>query len=148
MFKRGGSIPRSNPLPFKSFIYHFWQKGYPFRTPSIDKWYPFHPLPNLELYIIITTINTLSCKYNWTSLQRPPWGKKKTGPCREVETKGNVWTARQKKNGRCREVAVGGGSTVWIICNFFQSHKMYLLALLGLFTDPNDRFSYPSLHTL
>ena len=110
MFKRGGSNPRSNPLPFKSFIYHFWQKGYPFRTPSIDKWYPFHPLPNLELYIIITTINTLSCKYNWTFLQRPPWGKKETGHCREVETKVKVWTARQKKKGRCRAGAdLGGG---------------------------------------
>ena len=31
-FIQGGSTPRSNPLP--SYIYHFWQKRYPFRIPS------------------------------------------------------------------------------------------------------------------
>ena len=45
MLIRGGSAPRSNPL---SFIYHFSQKRYPLRIPSIDKWYPFH-IPCLEL---------------------------------------------------------------------------------------------------
>ena len=29
------------PYPF-TCIYHFSRKRYPFRTPSIDKWYPFH----------------------------------------------------------------------------------------------------------
>ena len=28
----------------------------------------------------------------------------------------------------------------------FSSHKIYLLALLDPFTDPNDRFSYPSIY--
>ena len=32
------------------FIYHFWQKRYPFHVPSIDKWYPFH-IPSLQLCI-------------------------------------------------------------------------------------------------
>ena len=41
IFRQGGSTPRSNPLPF-TCIYHFSRKRYPFRTPSIDKWYPFH----------------------------------------------------------------------------------------------------------
>ena len=29
--------PKVQPL-----IYHFSRKRYPFRIPSIDKWYPFH----------------------------------------------------------------------------------------------------------
>ena len=36
---RGGSAQGPTPYPF---IYHFWQKRYPFRIPYIDKWYPFH----------------------------------------------------------------------------------------------------------
>ena len=48
MFIQGGSAPRSNPLP--PFIYHFSRKRYPFRIPSIDKWYPCHT-PCLELCI-------------------------------------------------------------------------------------------------
>ena len=44
---RGGSAPRSNPYPF---INHFSRKRYPFRIPSIDKWYSFH-IPCLELCI-------------------------------------------------------------------------------------------------
>ena len=47
MFIRGGSTPRSNPLPF---YIPFFTKRYPFRIPSMDKWYPFH-LPILELCI-------------------------------------------------------------------------------------------------
>ena len=36
-----------DPTPYP-FIYHFWQKRYLFRTPSIDKWYSFHaPILNL-----------------------------------------------------------------------------------------------------
>ena len=38
-------------------------------------------------------------------------GTEKSGHCREVETRVNVWTIR-KKNGRCREVADCGDSTV------------------------------------
>ena len=48
-FIRGGSTPRSSPFPF--IIYRFWKKRYPFRTPSLDKWYRLH-IPNLELYIL------------------------------------------------------------------------------------------------
>ena len=33
-------------------------------------------------------------------------GSEKSGHCREVETRVNVWTVCQKKNGCCREVAV------------------------------------------
>ena len=40
-----GSAPRSNPLPF--YIIFFTKNQYPLRTPSIDKWYPFH-IPCLE----------------------------------------------------------------------------------------------------
>ena len=44
--------------------------------------------------------------------------------------------------------------TIWIWINhkstsfsrLFHSHKMHLLALLGLFTDRNDRFSYPFIY--
>ena len=36
---------------------------------------------------------------------------KNSGRCREVLTRVNVWTVRQK-NGHCREVPIGGGSTV------------------------------------
>ena len=35
-----------DPTPYPS-VYHFWQKKYPFWTPSIDKCYPFH-IPSLE----------------------------------------------------------------------------------------------------
>ena len=38
-----GKAPPRDPTPY-SFIYHFSQKRYPFRKPSIDKWYPFHIL--------------------------------------------------------------------------------------------------------
>ena len=48
MFIQGGSAPRSNPLP--PFIYHFSRKRYPFRIPSIDKWYRCH-VPCWELCI-------------------------------------------------------------------------------------------------
>ena len=46
----------------------------------------------------------------------PPRSQKKVAivekwPCREVETRANVWTVRQKKS-RCSEVAVSGGSTL------------------------------------
>ena len=41
---RGGSAPRSNPLPF---YIPFWQKRYPFYIPLIEKRYPFH-IPTLE----------------------------------------------------------------------------------------------------
>ena len=33
-FIRGGSATRSDPYPF---IYHFWQKRYPFHMPFIEK---------------------------------------------------------------------------------------------------------------
>ena len=46
MLMRGGSAPRSNPLPF--YIQFFHEKRYPFGKPSIDKWYPVHK-PCLEL---------------------------------------------------------------------------------------------------
>ena len=38
-FIRGGSAPRSNPLPF---YIPFFQKRYPFRIPFIGKRHPFH----------------------------------------------------------------------------------------------------------
>ena len=38
-FIRGGSAPRSNPLPFNI---PFFQKRYPFRIPFIEKRHPFH----------------------------------------------------------------------------------------------------------
>ena len=39
-------LPRCpTPCPF---IHHFWQKSLPFRTPSIDRWFPFCT-PGLEL---------------------------------------------------------------------------------------------------
>ena len=44
-----GEVPPQGPPPYP-FIYHFGQKRYLFRTPSIDKWYPFH-IPSLELCI-------------------------------------------------------------------------------------------------
>ena len=47
IFIRGGSAPRSNPLPF---YVPFFTKRYPLRTPSVDKWYPFF-IPRLELCI-------------------------------------------------------------------------------------------------
>jgi len=36
-----GEAPPQSPTPYP-FIYHFWQKRYPFRIPSIEKWHPFH----------------------------------------------------------------------------------------------------------
>ena len=41
---RGGSAPRSNPLPF---YIPFWQTRYPFYTRFIEKRYPFH-IPTLD----------------------------------------------------------------------------------------------------
>ena len=35
-------------------------------------------------------------------------GTEKSGHCREIETRVNVWTVRQKKKSRCRGVAVSG----------------------------------------
>ena len=55
MFTRGGSAPRSNPLPF---YIPFFTKRYPFCIPSIDKWYPFQ-IPCLELCILLTAVNSL-----------------------------------------------------------------------------------------
>ena len=42
-----GTQQRSSAPPF---IYHFSRKRYPFRIPTIDKWYSFH-IPCLELCI-------------------------------------------------------------------------------------------------
>ena len=43
-FIRGGSAPRSNPLPF---YIPFFQKKHPFRIPFIGKTHPFH-IPSYE----------------------------------------------------------------------------------------------------
>ena len=37
--------PRGQTLD--PFLYHFWEKWYPFRIPSTDKWYHFH-IPSIE----------------------------------------------------------------------------------------------------
>ena len=44
-----GEAPPRGPTPYP-FIYHFSRERYPFRTPSIDKWYPFY-IPCLQLCI-------------------------------------------------------------------------------------------------
>ena len=80
---RGGSAPRSNPLPF--YI--------PFLTTKIPLW------PSLELCI------TFSC------------------------CKCTVYKLRIKHDTR-------------MFSRISHSHKLHLLALLGLFTDKNGRFSY------
>ena len=46
-FSRGGSAPRSHPLPF---YLSFLAEKVPFYIPSFDKWYSFH-LPSSELSI-------------------------------------------------------------------------------------------------
>ena len=51
----------------KSYVYHFWQKSYPFCIPSIDKWYPFH-IPSLELPSLLT-VNALSLFVNQSQNQ-------------------------------------------------------------------------------
>ena len=48
-FLYGEALPRG-PTPYP-LHYHFSMKKVPFRTPSIDKWYPFH-IPCLELCIL------------------------------------------------------------------------------------------------
>ena len=54
----GGSAPRFNRFtPFVIHVYHFWQTWYPFRVPSIDKWYLFHLLRESELYIFFNNNN-------------------------------------------------------------------------------------------
>ena len=45
-FIRGGSAPRSNPLPF---YIPFFQKRHPFRIPFIGKRHPFH-IPSKTTY--------------------------------------------------------------------------------------------------
>ena len=40
---------RNNKLPFH--LLPFLIERFPFSIPSIDKWHPFHPLPNLEVCI-------------------------------------------------------------------------------------------------
>ena len=55
-----GEAPPRGPTPYP-FIYHFSGKRYPFRIPSIDKWYSFHT-PCLELASLITAVNALSFK--------------------------------------------------------------------------------------
>ena len=53
-----GSICKRSPpspvQPLTLFLYYFWQKRYPFRITSIDKWYTFH-VHSLELYIPFNT---------------------------------------------------------------------------------------------
>ena len=51
----------------KSYVYHIWQKSYPFCIPSIDKWYPFH-IPSLELPSLLT-VNALSLFVNQSQNQ-------------------------------------------------------------------------------
>ena len=48
-FVRGGSAPRSNPLPFHI---PFWQKRYPFYIPFTEKRYPFH-IPILGSLVLV-----------------------------------------------------------------------------------------------
>ena len=50
-FYAGRIRPEVGPTPYP-FTYHFWQKRYPFPTPSFNKWYPFL-ITNLEFCIPI-----------------------------------------------------------------------------------------------
>ena len=60
MFIPEGSDPRSSPLSF--CIPFLTEKGrYPFRIPSVDKWYPFY-IPCLKLCIRLTAVNAVSFK--------------------------------------------------------------------------------------
>jgi len=49
--------PPRSPTRLYPFLYHFWQKTYPFRIPSIAKWNVFH-IPTFELCIPYN-----NCKY-------------------------------------------------------------------------------------
>ena len=49
--------PRRGPTPYP-IIYHFWQKRYPFRIPSIDQWCPFH-ITTLHLFLTDVLMNCL-----------------------------------------------------------------------------------------
>ena len=100
MFVRGGSAPRSNPLPF--YQYHFLRKRYPFRITSIDQWYPFH-IPCIELCI---PFNCCKCTVFYIGI-----------------------------NHKNRTVS-----------RRYKAKQFICLALLGPFTDPNDRFPYPFIY--
>ena len=52
----GEALPQGPRHYHYPSIHHFSQKRYPFRIPSIDKWYPFH-MPCLELCIRFNCCN-------------------------------------------------------------------------------------------
>ena len=60
LFIREGSAPKSNPLPF--IFLSFLRKSYPFRIPSVDKWYLAVQIPCLELCIPFNCWKSLSYK--------------------------------------------------------------------------------------
>ena len=64
-----GEAPPRGPTPYP-FIYHFWQKTYPFRLPSFDKWCPFHRhiFPSLEVCIPFNYCKCTFCKI-WMNLK-------------------------------------------------------------------------------
>ena len=56
-----GEASPQGPTPYP-FIYHFSREKYPFRIPSIEKWYPFHvPFSNFPS-LLLTAVNALSFK--------------------------------------------------------------------------------------
>ena len=70
-------------------------------------------------------------------------GTEESGHCRDVETRVNLWTVRQK-NGHCREMAVSGASAVYYyyqhsymdsICIFSVFRSSLLLSLLSLYLN-------------
>ena len=63
-FIRGGSAPWSNPFPsvYIPAPSYFWQRRYPFRIPSTDKWIPFH-IPSLDHCLPITSGKCTVFKY-------------------------------------------------------------------------------------
>ena len=57
---REGFAAKSNPLPF--IFLSFLRKSYPFRIPSVDKWYLAFHIPCLELCIPFNCWKSLSFK--------------------------------------------------------------------------------------
>ena len=55
-FIRGGSAPRSNPLPF---IYHFFRKGTPFVYLLLEKGTPFIYLLKKTVFFFLNAWNEL-----------------------------------------------------------------------------------------
>ena len=93
---------------------------------------PIHKILRIHSNVSVLTQNVKQHSYSWTSLQQPPWERKKLaivkdGCCREFLNKGQCMdflSTGTKKGGGCREVTIVERwwlAEVWLYFTFLKA---------------------------